>query len=164
MSDTIRRAIAAVGIIATAALVLAVIALVTTGEDENSRTIELVSITDPRAEASADLGEQGDSATDVATFSEEARQDGKPVGRTFGSCTLAGTPQDGRGICSLTSELKEGKVTAAGTIDFRREDQPQDLPIVGGTGEFENASGTLTIGPAGQDTRLTITVTTPDGD
>jgi hypothetical protein len=164
MSKTIRPTSAAVAVAATAALVLAVIALATTGEDQKSRTIELVSISDPRAEASADLGEKGDSAADLATFSEEARQDGKPVGRTFGSCIVSGTAQEARGMCSLTTELEEGKVTAAGTIDFRREDQPQDLPIVGGTGEFENASGTVTIGRAGQDTPLTITVTTPDGD
>jgi hypothetical protein len=164
MSNTIRLTSAVVALVATAALVLAVIALVTAGEDEKSRTIELVSISDPRTEASADLGEKGDSAADMATFSEEARQDGKPVGRTFGSCTLAGTEREPRGVCSLTSELEKGKVTAAGTIDFRREDQPQDLPIVGGTGEFENASGTVTLGRAGQQTPLTITVTTQDGE
>jgi hypothetical protein len=164
MSDTIRLTSAAVAVAAAAALVLAVIALVTAGEDQKSRTIELVTISDPRAEAYADLGEKGDSATDLATFSEEARQNGKPVGRTFGSCTLAGTEQEARGMCSLTTELEEGNVTAAGAIDFRREDQPQDLPIVGGTGEFENASGTLTVGTPGEETPLTITVTTPDGE
>lgn len=165
MSNTIRFTSAAVALVAAAALVLAVIALVTGGEDEKSRTIELVSISDPQAEASADLAEKGDSGADLSAFSEEARQDGEPVGRTFGSCTLAGAQQDARGVCSLTSELEEGKITAAGTIDFRREDQPQDLPIVGGTGEFEDASGTLTIGRrAGQETPLTITVTTQDGE
>lgn len=161
MSNTIRFTSA---VVATVALVLAVIALVTAGEDQETRTIELVSVSDPRAEASADLGEQGDSAADLATFSEEARQDGKPVGRTFGSCTLAGTAREARGVCSLTSELEEGKIAAAGTIDFRREDQPQDIPIVGGTGEFENASGTVTLGRAGPETPLTITVTTPDDE
>jgi hypothetical protein len=148
---------------ATAAVVLAVIALVTAGEDEKSRTIELVSITDPRTEASADLGERGDSATDLVTFSEEARQDGQPAGRTFGTCTLAGTEQEGRGLCSLTIELREGKITAAGAIDFREEGQPQDFAIVGGTGEFEKASGTVTIrGGAEKQTPLTIKVTTKD--
>ncbi len=165
MSNTSRLTSAAFALVASAALVLAVIALVTGGEDEKSRTIELVSISDPRAEASADLGEKGDSGADLATFSEEVRQDGQPVGRTFGSCTLAGTEQEGRGVCSLTGELKQGKLAAAGTIDFRREDQPQELPIVGGTGEFEEASGTLTIGRrAGQETPLTFTVKTQDGD
>ena len=164
MSNTIRFTSATVVVVATAALILAVIALVTAGEDEKSRTLELVSDSDPRAEASADLGEPGESAADLATFSEEARQDGKPVGRTFGSCTVAGTQREGRGVCSLTSELEEGKIAAAGTIDFRREDQPQDLPIVGGTGEFESASGTVTLGRAGQETPLTISVTTPDDE
>jgi hypothetical protein len=164
MSNTIRLTSAAVAVAAATALVLAVIALVTAGDDEKSRTIELVTISDPRAEAYADLGERGDSAADLATFSEEARQDGKPVGRTFGSCTVSGTEREPRGVCSLTTELDEGKIAAAGTIDFRREDQPQDIPIVGGTGEFENASGTVTLGRAGQETPLTITVTTPDGD
>lgn len=163
MSNTIRLTSAAVAVAATAALVLAVIAVATAGEDEESQTIELLSISDPQTEASADLGEKGDSAGDLATFSEEARQDGEPVGRTFGSCTLAGAEQDGRGVCSLTTELKKGKIVGAGTIDFRREDQPQDLPIIGGTGEYEHASGTVTIGGAGKETPLTITVTTQDG-
>lgn len=149
---------------ATAALVLAVVALITAGEDEKSRTIELASITDPRTESSADLGEKGDSAGDIFTFSEEAQQEGEPVGRTFGSCTLAGTEQEGRGLCSFTTELEEGKITAAGTIDFRQEDQPQDFPIVGGTGEFENASGTLTAQPGEEETSLTFEVTTEDGE
>lgn len=164
MSNTIRLTSAAVAFVAATAMVLAVIALVTAGVDEKSRTIKLVSIRDPQAETSADLGAKGDSAADLATFSEEARQDGKPLGRMFGSCTLAGTQQNARGVCSLTSELKEGKIAAAGTIDFRREDQPQELPIVGGTGEFENANGTLTLGRrAGRETPLTFTVKTQDG-
>jgi hypothetical protein len=149
---------------ATAALVVAVVALVTAGEDEESRTIELASITDPRTESSADLGEKGDSAGDIFTFSEEAQQDGEPVGRTFGSCTLAGTEQEGRGLCSFTIEFEEGEITAAGTIDFREEDQPQDFPIAGGTGEFEHASGTLTVQPGEEETALTIEVTTEDGE
>lgn len=151
---------------ATVALVLAVIALVTAGDDDEgeTRTIELVSITDPRTESSADLGEEGDSAGDLVTFSEEARRDGEPVGRTFGTCTLAGTEQEGRGLCNLTIELDEGKITAAGAIDFRQEGQPQDFAIVGGTGEFERASGTVTLRGGEEETPLTIEVTTGAGE
>jgi hypothetical protein len=162
MNSTIRLTSAAIAVAATAALVLAVIALVTTGEDEKTRTIKLLGISDRRTEATADLGEKGESATDLSTLSNEVRENGKPVGRMFGSCTLAGTEQEGRGVCSLTIELKEGKLSADGTIDFRRENQPQDLSIAGGTGEFDKATGTLTIGLTPKKIPLTISVTTPD--
>jgi len=63
----------------------------------------------------------------------------KPIGSARFLCTFT----TGRTrTCIATFDLAKGEVVATGTVRFR---QFYDLAIVGGTGLYDNARGTLTI-------------------
>jgi hypothetical protein len=63
----------------------------------------------------------------------------KPIGTARFICTfMTGRTR----MCTTTVNLPKGELVAAGTVRFR---QFFDLAIVGGTGLYNNARGTLTV-------------------
>jgi hypothetical protein len=63
----------------------------------------------------------------------------KPIGSTRFLCTfLTGTTR----TCTATINLPKGELVATGTVRFR---QFYNLAVVGGTGLYDDARGTLTV-------------------
>jgi Dirigent-like protein len=68
---------------------------------------------------------------------------GRRVGATDGMEIVVG--RAGQGTVALTGTLRltDGRIHMQGLI--RHSDTPQQLPVVGGTGAYEGASGTVTV-------------------
>jgi len=64
---------------------------------------------------------------------------GKPIGRSSIVCTWV---DDRDRSCLATYVLPRGSIVAAGTLRTRLL---YELPVVGGTGLYDNARGTLTV-------------------
>jgi Dirigent-like protein len=127
------------------------------GNDEETETLELVSITNPKTEQNVDVGESGESAGDHFILNEELQQDGEAVGTTHADCTLTGTRQDPTGFCRAALELDQGTLVLEGPFNFEQE--TVELAIIGGTGDYENASGTATFDVSEQkETPVTVDV------
>jgi hypothetical protein len=70
----------------------------------------------------------------------------KRIGSSGGSCVfLLVTRHHSSGQCTRVTFLPEGKISAVGGLWFRPELQTFTLPIVGGTGAYDGAEGTLVI-------------------
>ena len=70
---------------------------------------------------------------------------------TVGTATLTCTKRDGEPFCSFRSRFSEGKISARGPLNGRLYPH---LPIVGGSGAFEDAHGELRVerhSPPGTD-------------
>ena len=87
-----------------------------------------------------DVGKQGESPGDYFLFESRLMQNGEQVGRDSGRCLL--------GIrtftCEATAALEDrGKIVVGGTLFSGQQDFR--LAITGGTGEFKDARGVLTV-------------------
>jgi hypothetical protein len=92
--------------------------------------------------AALDLGDAGVSVGDQDVFSGTAVKDGREVGRGGGSCQV--TRVDGDEVtmqCVLTMELERGSVALQSA--WTRGENPLDMAITGGTGEYREARGTV---------------------
>jgi hypothetical protein len=68
------------------------------------------------------------------------------IGSSGGSCVfLLAARHKSNAECTRVTFLPEGKITAIGGVWFRRSAQTFTLPIVGGTGAYNGAGGTLVI-------------------
>jgi hypothetical protein len=89
-----------------------------------------------------DVGRRGRSPGDSEIISSRLfnrKITGKPIGSARVICTFT------TGItrtCLATVNLPKGELVATGTVRFR---QFYDLAVVGGTGLYDNARGTLTV-------------------
>jgi len=82
-------------------------------------------------------GSFGDSL--VFSLPLEYRSDGRRAGRDEGECvTLA--KDSGRAYCTFVAHLRNGTVAVQGTVALSNTDESV-LPITGGTGAYEGASG-----------------------
>jgi hypothetical protein len=76
----------------------------------------------------------------------ETRTSKKQIGSSGGSCVfLLATRHKSNATCTRVTFLPEGKITVVGGVWFRPENQTFTLPIVGGTGAYNGAEGTLVI-------------------
>jgi allene oxide cyclase len=91
-----------------------------------------------------DVGEPGDSAGDLLTFANKLYDETNTlqVGRDQGSCIRI-SPRRGSWHCSWTSWLDGGSVTVEGPF---YDDRESTLAIIGGTGSFRDAAGTMHLG------------------
>lgn len=91
-----------------------------------------------------DVGEPGDSAGDLLTFANKLYDETNTsqVGRDQGSCIRI-SPRRGSWQCSWTSWLDGGSVTVAGPF---YDDRGSTFAIIGGTGSFRDAAGTMHLG------------------
>jgi hypothetical protein len=106
--------------------------------------------------AFVDVGDAGDSPGDYFLFESDLKTpDGsRTVGRDSGKCMLAIRTF----VCDATASFfHRGKIQVAGAF-FTESDAR--IPIVGGTGEFRDAGGTVTVKdlPSG-NTLLTFEIT-----
>jgi hypothetical protein len=69
---------------------------------------------------------------------------GKQIGADGGSCVFLSAPRGkSMGDCTRVFFLPEGKISVLGGVRFREELQTFRLPVVGGTGAYDGAEGTL---------------------
>ena len=95
-----------------------------------------------------DLGPPGDSPGDMFVFDQPLLNEARDtIGKNSGYCirTLPGQFSE----CQWTLTMENGTITVAGR---EAETGPSRIPIIGGTGEFEGASGVLTTTPNGDRT------------
>lgn len=95
-----------------------------------------------------DLGPPGDSPGDMFVFDQPLLNEAKEnIGSNSGYCvrTLPGQFSE----CQWTLTMANGTITVAGR---EAESGTSRIPIIGGTGEFEGASGVLTTTPNGDRT------------
>jgi len=143
----VRPAIAAVAI-ASAVAAAAVPAL--SGAEPSGREITVhekvigLKFVHQKASTKGDKLAMGDA---VVTRQSMADDSGKRLGTLFTTCTNVGART---GVfkatleCVVTYRFTNGQVTAAGVV--RLSDPKAVLPIVGGSGAFTGASGTVTPG------------------
>jgi len=82
-------------------------------------------------------GSFGDSL--VFSLPLEYRSDGRRAGRDEGECVTL-VKDSGRAYCTFVAHLRNGTVAVQGTVALSNTDESV-LPITGGTGAYEGASG-----------------------
>lgn len=88
-----------------------------------------------------DIGRRGTSPGDVEVVQVRLLQrSGTQIGRGELVCTFADSVRSR--VCRGTYILPRGKIVVGGSILYRRF---YDLAILGGTGLYDNARGTLTV-------------------
>ncbi len=88
------------------------------------------------------VGKRGRSPGDTEVIRQtlfNRRLTSKPIGHSSLVCTYAIGAER---VCRGTYFLPKGKIMVAGSITFR---QVYELAVVGGTGLYDNARGTLTV-------------------
>jgi hypothetical protein len=133
-----------------------VIALVCGATASGSRTLTgpgTIRVTSTLAKHTyVDLGVRGHGAGDVDFYRElifNKRITPKSIGHSDVSCVSTGS---GSTNCTGTYLLPKGKIVVGGVIGSHRE---YVLAVLGGTGLYENARGSLTVRPL---TRTTSSV------
>ena len=141
---------------ATAAAALAAAgsaAIATTGspsaagaQQSQARTLTFASPFDSGRTAQVDVGRRGFSPGDSFFTTGEKLLDpasGRRVGAADGMSVVVGRAGQGTVTVTATFRLRDGQIHAHGLV--RHSDRPQSVPIVGGTGAYEGARGTLTV-------------------
>jgi hypothetical protein len=126
-------------------------------DEDETQTLDLVSV---GPDINVDNGEPGESVGDVFGLLNDLEEDGETVGTLTGVCTALSRTG---GPCDITLELDGGKLAVQGVLSF--ESETFEAPVVGGTGDYAGASGTLTADiTQGKETPITVEVTTEDTD
>jgi hypothetical protein len=85
------------------------------------------------------------SAGDSFAFSGDVS--GARKGRLLGACEVA---DKGEPTCHATYAFDDGHITVAGVPDFSQQAETFQLPVTGGSGAYEGASGQVTVREEGQ--------------
>jgi len=102
-----------------------------------------------------DIGKQGDSTGDILTFHNDVydETDATKVGTDQGQCTRM-SPKDGTWECWWTTSLPDGQVTIEGP--YLDASNTVLAAVTGGTGEYENARGTMEASCKGSECTMTF--------
>jgi hypothetical protein len=90
-----------------------------------------------------DVGRAGTSPGDTEIVTQrlfDRRDTSKPIGHSELVCTFVDSRR--MRVCRGTYVLPKGKVVVGGTLSYR---QFYDLAVLGGTGLFDNARGSVTV-------------------
>ena len=93
---------------------------------------------------------QGDAAVARARLKDAS---GQTVGTEHSYCVVTKAGNHPVALCTNSVFLRDGRITAVGGVNL---DRAQHLPVVGGTGAYEGAEGTLLIEPGRRKTVLTF--------
>jgi hypothetical protein len=115
-------------------------ALGASGDDDEGRTIRVVSIT--TEESFVDVGDEDFSLGDQFVFSANLLQGGTQVGRGGVVCTLVSVDQE-RSQCVATADLRGGQIAVQGLLTG--EPDKFVFPITGGSGKYEGADGEIHV-------------------
>jgi len=150
-------------VLATVAVVTGVVVLPATGHDvKPTGTLALTGKGSSRDQKMVDVRPKGISLGDQFLGAETLRQAGTPAGRMEVDCVVIDQTYAGQAR-SLTLILKDGQVTAQGAgVDKRipgiggtTPPTGDEFAIMGGTGAYQGAAGTLRL----KSGRTTDTVT-----
>jgi len=97
-------------------------------------------------ESDLDLGASGFSAGDQSLFVAPLTRSGHAYGRLVGSCTTVRAQATADQLCEFVLHMPQGQITASGT--FRSGPAgpgSYSLPVLGGTGRYQRASGQINI-------------------
>ena len=139
--------------LATAAVVTGVVVLPATGHDvKPSGTLAFTGKGSSRDQKMVDIQPKGISLGDHFLGAETLRQAGARAGRMEVDCVVIDRAYAGQ-ACSLTLILKAGQVAAQGAgVDKRipgvggtTPPTGDEFAILGGTGAYQGASGTLRL-------------------
>jgi hypothetical protein len=111
----------------------------------------------PQAENFVDVGTPGPGIGDQLVFQDRILDHGRQVGVEGGSCTItAFLPGDHfQTHCVGTVSLPAGQVAFQGLVS----DAPEKaMAVVGGTGRFRTAAGTLTVLELGENEAGVLTI------
>ena len=104
----------------------------------------MIRITDREVEVTRiDVGAPGTSPGDTEIVRQQLfdrRDTSKPIGHSELVCTFVDSRR--MRVCRGTYVLPKGKVVVGGTLSYR---QFYDLAVLGGTGLFDNARGSVTV-------------------
>ena len=134
------------------------------GDDDDegeSQTLDLLSVEQPGAGGEIKVGGPGDGFL----ITDELQENGDAVGTTSGVCTFIGAEDRPDGAeCGITLDLPDrGTLAVQGVLKF--EDDTFDAAIVGGTGDYAGANGTLTADTSNEkETPITAEFTTEGSD
>ncbi len=107
----------------------------------------IVVIEHATSDATVDLGDEGDSVGDTLTFANDLydEDDANKVGTDEGSCirTVVGKSWH----CNWTVYLDGGQIVVQGPF---KDSGDSTLAIVGGTGDYANASGEMKLEANGE--------------
>lgn len=109
-------------------------------------------------DTTVDLGDEGDSVGDTLTFANDIYDtaDVNQVGTDEGSCTRTVVGKSWH--CNWTVYLDGGQIVVEGPF---KDDGDSTLAIVGGTGDYANASGEMILEATG-DARYRFTFNVED--
>jgi hypothetical protein len=125
------------------------------------RHLEFTEIQTQHAEHT--VSPSGPAVGDSFIFSADLTRKGKKVGTDSVECTTTrvyggGSPNAIDVFCTAGFLLKHGTLTASGPVHVKFSDEdPFKIAIVGGTGDYKHASGTLRVEPV-NDTKSRLTL------
>ena len=134
-----------------AAAVIAVSVAVASGSDKPasaSKTTRAQSTT--VSVEQVDNAPPGVSAGDLLVFRNRLTRAGKALGSLEIACTFVKLEEDY--ACHGTAFLPGGRLALSGALSLDR--QTNVLPIIGGTGRYRRARGTLTARQTGEETSV----------
>jgi len=145
------------------------------GDDHGARVIKLFAVTvqhhfvdlPPEATPSNPAPSLGDE--DVFSDDVFDKKGGTKLGTDGGVCTIVRVePTSAVAQCAATLSLGGGQIAVQGLVTFplAEETPPKfDLPITGGTGDFEGASGHITVEELNDtDANITVFLSQEDDD
>jgi hypothetical protein len=77
---------------------------------------------------------------DAVVYRAKLKDSGQTVGSEHSHCVLTKTGKHPVALCTDSFFLRDGRITAVGGVNL---DRNQLLPVVGGTGAYEGAHGTV---------------------
>ena len=110
------------------------------GHDHDGYTLRVLSTN--TEEAFVDVGEPDFSLGDEFVFTSELTRHGKTVGHTGVVCTVTSVERE-ESQCNGTAWFDKGQIAIQGLV--AGEPERFSFPIIGGTGVFEGAGGTLVV-------------------
>jgi hypothetical protein len=154
MRTKLSIAVVVAALLAVAGVTLASAASGGSPNDHAGRVIKLFSVLDQEAILNLDKSD-GTAPTvgDQDVFSDKIsdRQGGPPIGTDGGVCSIVNVDaQAGSAVahCAATLSLPGGQIAGQGLVTVAAGNalpEPFDLPITGGTGDYEGAGGHLTV-------------------
>jgi hypothetical protein len=136
----------------TAAAALVGSGLLVTAAPANADSVFIIKLTEIET-SSTDPQHNPPQVDDSITFESDLMQKGDRVGTDLGSCVFkkilgsAKHPTGAKVRCDVTFTFTTGTIHAIGTNRFHFNDTRSsfNVPVVGGSGKFENARGHVTV-------------------
>jgi hypothetical protein len=142
--------------------------------DDHARVIELFTVTAQSTFIDADRSGEGPTLGDEFVFSDDLfdHKGGTKVGTDGVVCTIVrleppNSATEATLQCQATISLSGGQITVQGLFTTPTAENefppPFDLAVTGGTGEFEGASGHITVEELNDtDANITVFLTSDD--